>query len=257
MPQESNFINIMVSGKYACFTRPETRADRLSYEVPTPCALEGMLKSIYWKPAIEYVIDKIIVYNPIKFINVRRNEVCNKVSLNDVRGEMKQEDYKNCIPVQAPAHSPMNSKKSANNINQRTMTILKNVKYGIVFHLRLTGIRSENEINGIEKHVKILTRRLVNGQYFRTPCLGMTEFKADSIILTDMLMPSTLTGDKNLGPMLYSLEFKDRNLPVNVSWEEHKKSDAYSMAYYYDPHMKNGMIDVRHYALNRHIGRTN
>lgn len=68
-------FQIMVEGDYACFTRPEMKVERVSYDVPTPGALEGLLKSIYWKPAIKYVIDKIIVFEPIQFINVRRNEV--------------------------------------------------------------------------------------------------------------------------------------------------------------------------------------
>ena len=68
-------FRIMVEGDYACFTRPELKVERVSYDVPTPGALEGLLKSIYWKPAIRYVIDKIIVFQPIEFANIRRNEV--------------------------------------------------------------------------------------------------------------------------------------------------------------------------------------
>ena len=63
-------FKIMVEGDYACFTRPELKVERVSYDVPTPGALEGMLKSIYWKPAIRYVIDKIVVFNPIDFVNI-------------------------------------------------------------------------------------------------------------------------------------------------------------------------------------------
>ena len=59
---------IILTGDYACFTRPEMKVERVSYDVPTPGAIEGILKSVYWKPAIRYVIDKIIVYNPINFI---------------------------------------------------------------------------------------------------------------------------------------------------------------------------------------------
>lgn len=63
-------ISIIVEGDYACFTRPEMKVERVSYDVPTPSALEGLLKSIYWKPAIRYVIDKIVVCNPIVFTNI-------------------------------------------------------------------------------------------------------------------------------------------------------------------------------------------
>ena len=82
-------FKIMVSGDYACFTNPAMKVERVSYDVPTPGALEGLLKSIYWKPAIRYEIDKIIVFNPIDFINIRRNEVTDKVSLSKVKKQMK------------------------------------------------------------------------------------------------------------------------------------------------------------------------
>ena len=66
-------FKVMIEAERACFTRPELKVERCSYDVPTPGALEGLLKSVYWKPAIRYVIDRIIVFNPIRFINVRRN----------------------------------------------------------------------------------------------------------------------------------------------------------------------------------------
>ena len=64
-------FRIIVEGDYACFTRPELKVERVSYDVPPPGALEGMLKSVYWKPAIRYVIDRIIVFHPIDFANIR------------------------------------------------------------------------------------------------------------------------------------------------------------------------------------------
>ena len=83
-------IKVIVSGKRACFTRPEMKAERVSYDVPTPGALEGLLKSIYWKPAMRYVIDRIIVFNPIAFTSVRRNEVKSKVKLGKIKAQMKE-----------------------------------------------------------------------------------------------------------------------------------------------------------------------
>ena len=90
-------FKIMVEGDYACFTRPEFKVERVSYDVPTPGALEGMLKSIYWKPAIRYVIDKIIVFQPIEFANVRRNEVKNKVLYSDIKKQMTGKGGDPCI----------------------------------------------------------------------------------------------------------------------------------------------------------------
>lgn len=84
-------FKIMVKGDYAAFNRPEMKVERVSYDVPTPGALEGLIKSVYWKPAIRYVIDKIIVFNPITFINVRRNEVKgkNKIAVDTKKYEKR------------------------------------------------------------------------------------------------------------------------------------------------------------------------
>ena len=64
-------FKVLVEGDYACFTRPELKVERVSYDVPTPGALEGMLKSVYWKPAVRYVIDKIIVLKSVYLIATR------------------------------------------------------------------------------------------------------------------------------------------------------------------------------------------
>ena len=84
-------FKIMAEGDYACFTRPEMKVERVSYDWPTPSALEGMLKSIYWKPAIRYVIDKSVVFNKIEFANIRRNEVKEKMTLSAIKKQMKNE----------------------------------------------------------------------------------------------------------------------------------------------------------------------
>ena len=90
-------FKIIVEGDYALYTRPELKVERVSYDVPPPGALEGLIKSVYWKPAIRYVIDKIIVFNPIKFVNVRRNELKDKISLSKVKSQMKGKGADPCI----------------------------------------------------------------------------------------------------------------------------------------------------------------
>ena len=91
-------FKVMISGDYACFTRPEFKVERVSYDVPTPGALEGLLKSIYWKPAIRYVIDQIVVFSPIKFVNIRRNEVKDKISQTKIKQQMNgQPEVDPCI----------------------------------------------------------------------------------------------------------------------------------------------------------------
>ncbi len=221
-------ISIIVEGDYACFTRPEMKVERVSYDVPTPCALEGMLKSIYWKPAIRYVIDRIVVYNPIEFTNIRRNEVKKKVHMT---------------AKQMAADTPPDFYTSECR-TQRSSMILKNVRYGIHFHFELTGLCSEKEDECAEKHYNILLRRLRNGQHFRQPVLGCREFAVRSMTLTENLDTDTvdesLLGERDLGYMLYGLQFTDDD------WEHHRFSDK-AQAIYYRPQMIDGVIDVAKY----------
>ena len=71
---------LLIWGEYACFTRPEMKVERVSYEVMTPSAARGILEAIYWKPAIRWVVNRIGVLNPIVFDSVRRNEVGETIS---------------------------------------------------------------------------------------------------------------------------------------------------------------------------------
>ena len=71
-------VRLKVWGEYALFTRPENKAERMSYDVLTPSAARGILEAIHWKPAIRWVVDKIHVLNPIIFDSIRRNEVSQK-----------------------------------------------------------------------------------------------------------------------------------------------------------------------------------
>lgn len=232
-------FKIIVEGDYACFTRPEMKVERVSYDVPTPGALCGLLKSIYWKPAIKYVIDKIIVFNPINFINIRRNEIKNKVSFSNLKKRMNGKDTDICI-------------YRSESIHQRASMILKDVKYGIEFHFETTNIKSEDETDGENKHYNILKRRLEKGQFFRAPCLGCREFSVKSISLVDEFDLSQIdenirkSKEVDLGFMLYELEFKDKGLPKNNDWENPVFSDE-AQALYYRPYMIDGVIDVQKY----------
>lgn len=232
-------FKILVEGDYACFTRPELKVERVSYDVPPPGALEGMLKSVYWKPAIRYVIDQIVVFHPIDFMNVRRNEVKDKVLLSAVKNQM---GGKGGDPVIYTSLSR----------SQRVSMILKNVKYGVAFHFEMTGLRSGEEEEGENKHYHILKRRLEKGQYFRMPCLGCSEFPVKRMELVDAFDENLISsaildlGDVDLGYMSYRVAFLDEGKPVNGDWENPRFSDRASTVYY-RPHMINGVIDVQKY----------
>ena len=232
-------FKIIIEGDYACFTRPEMKVERVSYDVPPPGAIEGILKSIYWKPAIKYVIDKIIVYNPIEFMNVRRNEVKDKVLYSAVKSKMKGKDTDISI-------------YTSQSRSQRAAMILKNVKYGILFHFELTGLKNEDEEDSENKHYNIIKRRLEKGQFFRSPCLGCSEFPVKKIYIVDDFNLNDISpeinslGDVDLGFMSYKVMFKDGGIPINGDWENPKFSDKADTVYY-RPHMVNGVIDVEKY----------
>ncbi len=232
-------FKIMIEGDYACFTRPEMKVERVSYDVPTPGALEGILKSIYWKPAIRYVIDKIIVFNPIEFMNVRRNEVKDKVSYTKVKSLMKGNDVDPCIYTKEV-------------ISQRAAVILKDVKYGVEFHFELTGIKSDNDDEGEKKHYNIIKRRLEKGQFFRSPCLGCSEFPVKKIYTVDEFNSDEISplikkmGDVDFGFMSYKVVFDDKGIPINGDFDNPIFSDK-AHTVYYRPHMINGEINVAKY----------
>ena len=232
-------FKVIVEGDYACFTRPELKVERVSYDVPTPGALEGLLKSVYWKPAIRYVIDRIIVFQKIDFANIRRNEVKDKVLLSAVKSQMNQKGGDPCI-------------YASESRSQRASMVLKNVKYGIEFHFELTRLKNDHEEDAENKHYNIIKRRLEKGQWFRTPCLGCSEFPVKRFELVEEFDENLISsdilsmGDVDLGYMSYKVMFEDEGKPVNNDWETPKFSDRASTAYY-RPHMINGVIDVKKY----------
>ena len=198
-----------------------------------------MLKSVYWKPPIRYVIDKIIVFNPINFINIRRNEVKDKVSFSAMKSQMNGKGGDPCVYT--------SEKRS-----QRAAMILKNVKYGIEFHFELTGIKNDYEADAEKKHYNIIKRRLEKGQCFRTPCFGCSEFPVRSISPVDDFDLNAVdksilaAGDVDLGFMSYRVCFMDKGMPINGDWDNPKFSDR-AATKYYRPHMIGGVIDVAKY----------
>lgn len=232
-------FKIIAEGDYACFTRPELKVERVSYDVPPPGALEGMLKSVYWKPAIRYVIDRIVVFHPIDFVNIRRNEVKDKVLYSAVKSRMNGKGGDPCI-------------YTSESRSQRASMVLKDVKYGIAFHFELTGLKNEKEDESEMKHFHILKRRLEKGQYFRTPCLGCSEFPVRRLELVEEFDTEGISseildmGDMDLGYMSYRVAFADEGKSVNDDWENPRFSDRASTVYY-RPHMVRGIIDVKKY----------
>lgn len=152
-----------VWGDYALFTRPETKVERVSYDVMTPSAARGILEAIYWKPAIRYYIDRIHVLNPIGFTNVRRNEVSVKGLASDALSAING------------GTKPLYINR-AEAIQQRAAMVLRDVRYVIDAHFRMTDRAGTEDTE--EKHYAIMSRRLREGQCFHQPCFGAREFPA-------------------------------------------------------------------------------
>jgi len=177
-------ITLKCWGAYACFTRPEMKVERVSYDVMTPSAARGILEAIYWKPEIQWKIDRIHVLKPIKFTNIRRNEVGSVAS----RGTP-------CIVIEDARQ-------------QRAALVLQDVEYVIEAHFDVTG-----GADGAAKHKEMFDRRAAKGQYFHHPYLGCREFPAH-FAPVDTIPPSPLRGEKDLGWMLYDIDFKNNNMAM-------------------------------------------
>jgi CRISPR-associated protein Cas5d len=184
-------VKLKVWGDYACFTRPEMKVERVSYDVMTPSAARGILEAIYWKPAIRWVIDRIHVLNPIRFTNIRRNEISSKLPLGNVKMAMKDGRFRVEVFIEDIRQ-------------QRAAMVLRDVEYVINAHFEFTG----DEDNNPAKHKEIFDRRASKGQCFHRPYLGCREFPAH-FKQVDEAPPSVHKGEKDLGWMLHDLDFHD------------------------------------------------
>ena len=68
-------IKVEVWGDYACFSRPEMKTERVSYDMMTPSAARGLLEAVYWHPGLKWIIDKIYLMKPI-LLTRRQPEEC-------------------------------------------------------------------------------------------------------------------------------------------------------------------------------------
>lgn len=211
-----------VWGAYACFTRPELKVERVSYDVMTPSAARAIFESIFWKPAIRWQVTKIEVLNPIKWCNIRRNEVGAVASKNPINIEDKRQ--------------------------QKNSLLLQDVRYRIWAKLEFIPQWKRKEsknplIDGEEvellrkdenpgKYNAMFERRARKGQCFNQPYLGTREFSA-SFRLVDAendVLDNPIQESRDLGLMLYDMDF-DKDV---------EKPDAM----FYRAKMENGVIIV-------------
>lgn len=186
-------IRLKVWGDYACFTRPEMKVERVSYDVMTPSSARGLLEAIHWKPAIRWVIDAIHVLEPIRFQSIRRNEVGHKAPAGKIRSAMKRGDLEGLNLLVDEDRQ------------QRAATVLVKPAYVIEAHFELTKKAGADDNEG--KHLDIFNRRAARGQCFYQPCLGTREFAAHFELLPpDAALPKTISESRDLGFMLFDID---------------------------------------------------
>lgn len=189
-------VRLHVWGDRACFTRPEMKVERVSYDVMTPSAARGVLEAVYWKPAIRWIVDRIHVLKPIRFESIRRNEVGHKISAVSVARAMKAGSTAGLAQV------------VEDDRQQRAATVLKEVAYVIEAHFEPTRRWSADDSEG--KHLDCFNRRAAKGQCFHRPCLGTREFAADFAPAGEH---RAIAETRDLGVMLLDIDFAERMTP--------------------------------------------
>jgi CRISPR-associated protein Cas5d len=189
-------FKVRVRGPFACFTRPEFKVERVSYEVMTPSAARGVLEAIHWKPAIRWVVTAIDVLAPVRFISFKRNEVANRASQQRGKRALNGDPY-----------------HVEEDRQQRNTVALRDVDYVIEAHFLTTSRWGPEDT--IPKHVETFMRRLEKGQTFHQPYMGCREFAA--VVEPVLEVPKSQLPpewrDRHLGLMLHDLEFGTRIVP--------------------------------------------
>lgn len=206
-------IQLEVWGPYALFSRPEMHVERVSYEVPTPSAARGLVEAVYYHPGLQWHIRRIYVLNPIRFTNIRRNEVKSKVLASDVYSAMQG------------SRRPL-SIVTSQQIAQRASMLLQDVHYVIEAEFTITDRAAPSDNPG--KFQDIVTRRMAKGQCYHAPYFGCREFPAHFRAWPGGPI-STIQESRDLGFMLYDFDYSD---PKNIT------------PLYFHAKMENGVINV-------------
>ncbi len=187
-------VSLETWGDYACFSRPEMKVERVSYDVITPSAARGLIEAILWHPGMRWCIDRIQVCNPIRFTNVRRNEVKDVIPKDKMFTAMK-----NGV---ADLYYVVTERQ------QRAAMILKDVRYVIDAHFELTDRAAPGDNAG--KFQEMMRRRMEKGQFYHQPCFGVREFPAHFRPCEERPpCPEELKGEKDLGWMLLDMDYSD------------------------------------------------
>lgn len=188
-------VKLRVWGDYALFTRPELKVERVSYDCMTPSAARGILESIFWHPGLQWNIDAITVCKPIRFGNIRRNEVGVKADREKI--------------LKAMASNEPLAIYTGEEIQQRASMVLKDVEYVIEAHFKMTDKASSSD--NPSKFSEMFKRRARKGQCFHHPYLGCREFPCQFQLVeeNDKITSCYVGRERDLGLMLYDLDYSN------------------------------------------------
>lgn len=212
-------ILMEVWGPMACFTRPEMKTERVSYEVPTPGAVRGMIESVFFHPGLRWVPNRIWVLNRIQFMNVRRNEVKSKVLASAV--------------LQEANGGKAGAIFTSEDIQQRAAMLLKDVHYVFEAHFEMTEQANPSDNHG--KFQDIIKRRLRRGACYSTPYFGCRECTAHFRLWEGGEIPA-IDETRDLGYMLYDMDYSD---PTDIQ------------PMFFRARMEHGVIDLRNCEVVR------
>ena len=207
-------IKVEVWGEYACFSRPEMKTERVSYDIITPSAARGVIESIFWHPGMKWVVDRIHVLSPVRFTNVRRNEVKSVLLGSSARTAMSGKNVDLAI-------------YTSQDIQQRASLVLQDVHYVIEAHFEMTKNAKPEDNPG--KFQEMIRRRLEKGQCYSQPYMGCREFPAHFREWRGGDIPA-IPDTRDLGYMLYDMDYSD---PQNIT------------PHFFRAKMVQGVVDVR------------
>lgn len=208
-------IRVKISGDLACFTRPETKVERVSYPLLTPSAARNILDAICWRPQMRWVVTSISVLKPIRYTSVLRNEIQSKVSPASVKKWIANpEKY---TPLAAGAGTNTEG-------TPRNTVLLRDVAYIMEAYPIVFDTSGDNTP---AKYVAMMQRRVSKGQCYHRPALGCREFAAEFSTPSEDDRPLPISG--NFGRMLYDIAF----LPEG------------NRAAFFEAKLENGVMDTR------------
>lgn len=189
--RRSASVSLRVWGERACFTRPEMKVERVSYDVMTPSAARGVLEAVIWKPQMRWIIERIDVLKPVRKASIRRNEVGQKASVENLMAAMAGRSARLGLDIEEARQ-------------QRAAVILRDLDY--LIHARISLTERASPDDSLAKYVEIFRRRAAAGQCFHRPYLGTREFAAEFALLeTDP--PAPIADTRDLGWMLYDIDY--------------------------------------------------